>query len=183
VIGTNPTLHVLSIETDLDDELRIRTWLQQAESLEFQVTPVDRLPDVDRVSELDGYDCMLLDMGLPDSRGIEALRSAREIAVQLPIVVFTAAHDDEVAERSMRSGADRLLVKGDFGPDALVNAIVAAVDARRGGIASNTQPAAAGVAILGSGLPMSAQIADGMSGQLAHSSAWNRYRRASGMQF
>ncbi len=126
VIDPNSTIHVLSIEDDFEPDRLVRTWLQQAESRKFQVTP---------------------------------------------------------AEQSMRSGADHFLVKGNFGPDALVETIVSVVDARRGGSVSVGQPVRCGAGALVSALPMSAKIAGDMSDQLAHCGSWNRYRRASGMQF
>jgi DNA-binding response OmpR family regulator len=178
----NSTIHVLSIEDDVDYERLIGAWLRQAESLQFQVTPAERLSDVARPVELEGYDCMLLDLGHSDRLGIETLISARAIAKELPIVVLTAAEDYDVAERSMRSGADDFLVKGNFGPDVLVETIVAAVDGRRAGL---ELPGALGgrMVPLRSSLPVSAQIAADTSDQLACSGSWNRYRRASGVQF
>ena len=69
VIDPNSTIHVLSIEDDIDYERLIGEWLGQAESLNFQVTPAERLSDVARNFELDEYDCMLLDLGLPRQPG------------------------------------------------------------------------------------------------------------------
>ncbi len=184
VIDPISTIHVLSIEDDSDR--LVRTWLRQAESRKFQVTPAERLPDVARHFELSGYDCMLLDLGLPDSLGIETLVSARAIASELPIVVLTGVDECDVAEQSMRAGADHFLVKGNFGPDVLIETIVSAVDARRSRSVSFGQPVRCGAGALVSALPMSpmsAQIAGDMSDQLAYCGSWNRYRRASGMQF
>jgi len=44
---------------------------------------------------LDAVDCALIDLGLPDASGLQALEKVRELAPQLPTVVLTGL-DDEV---------------------------------------------------------------------------------------
>src|SRR5664280_1622302 len=42
---------------------------------------------------LDRVDCAVIDLGLPDASGLEALRRLRELAPTLPVVVLTGLDD------------------------------------------------------------------------------------------
>lgn len=71
-----------------------------------------------------GCDLVLLDLGLPDLDGADALRMLRGVT-DVPVVVATARDDDASIVRLLNSGADDYLVK-PFTPQHL-NARVAAV--------------------------------------------------------
>ena len=60
-----------------------------------------------------GIDAVLLDLGLPDSQGLETFVSVRDQAPELPIIVLTGFDDVAVANMAVRGGAQDYLVKGD----------------------------------------------------------------------
>ncbi|MBY4128316.1 response regulator transcription factor [Rhodococcus fascians] len=53
---------------------------------------------------------VLLDLGLPDMDGLEALRKLRTLS-SVPVVVLTARDDERSVVRSLRGGADDYVVK------------------------------------------------------------------------
>ncbi|WP_436792789.1 sensor histidine kinase [Actinospongicola halichondriae] len=57
-------------------------------------------------------DCALLDLGLPDAVGTEAIAALTSAAPELPIVVLTGSNDPELAGEAIRAGAQDYLVKG-----------------------------------------------------------------------
>lgn len=77
------------------------------------------------------YDLVLLDLNLPDGRGLDLLRELRRGGSQVPVIVLTAM--DQIASRieGLNSGADDYLVK-PFDLSEL-SARVAAVARRYGG--------------------------------------------------
>jgi two-component system, OmpR family, response regulator len=77
------------------------------------------------------YDLVLLDLNLPDGRGLELLRELRRAGSKVPVIVLTAM--DQIASRieGLNSGADDYLVK-PFDLSEL-SARVAAVARRYGG--------------------------------------------------
>lgn len=87
---------------------------------------LDALREVTQV----GCDLVVLDLGLPDLDGAEALRMLRGIT-EVPVVVATARDDEAGIVRLLNSGADDYLVK-PFSPEHL-NARVGAVLRRSGG--------------------------------------------------
>lgn len=56
--------------------------------------------------------CVLLDLGLPDAFGTEAVDAMASMAPDLPIVVLTGSNDPELASEALRAGAQDYLVKG-----------------------------------------------------------------------
>jgi len=60
---------------------------------------------------LTAVDCALIDLGLPDASGLQALEKVRELAPQLPTVVLTGLDDEVTGLIALRAGAQDYLVK------------------------------------------------------------------------
>jgi len=70
-----------------------------------------------------GVDLVLLDLGLPDSRGVDTVvRVVREHPT-LPVIVLTSHADETLARAALAAGAEDYIVKGAIEPAALVRAI------------------------------------------------------------
>jgi serine phosphatase RsbU (regulator of sigma subunit) len=117
-------LRVLLIEDDDGDALLVREELEEVGA-----------PDLRRVGSLrealaelgPEVDCVLLDLGLPDATGLEALASLRSASPGLAVVVLTGLDDEEAGAAAVRAGAQDFLVKGQVGGDTLMRAIRYAV--------------------------------------------------------
>ena len=83
---------------------------------------VDRLADVA---------CAVIDLGLPDASGLQALRRLRELAPTLPIVVLTGLDDGATGLSALRLGAQDYLVKQHADGYAISRAIRFAVERKR----------------------------------------------------
>ena len=57
------------------------------------------------------YDLVLLDLGLPDARGLQALRALRAVADLTPIIVLTGSDDYKQGLIAVREGAQDYLEK------------------------------------------------------------------------
>jgi len=73
---------------------------------------------------------VLLDLGLPDSRGTDGLRRLRAHAPRTAVVVLSGAEDSELAARAFREGAQDYQVKGIFPPGELDRRLRAAIAAQ-----------------------------------------------------
>src|SRR5437762_10441682 len=70
------------------------------------------LSDAIKVLAGDEIDAILLDLGLPDSAGIETVdRLHTLVGDRIPIVVLTARDDDEIGVEAVHRGAQDYLVK------------------------------------------------------------------------
>lgn len=87
----------------------------------------------DAVDILSRYpaDVILLDLGLPESRGLETVDRACELFGHLPIVVLTGLDSEETGLESLRRGAGDYLIKGKFTVDLLVRAIRYAIERKQ----------------------------------------------------
>lgn len=68
-------------------------------------------------------DLVLLDLGLPDSWGLDTLSALRAVAPRIPIVVFTGSDDEEQALRAIKAGAQDYLVKGQLTKAAILRTV------------------------------------------------------------
>jgi len=59
-------------------------------------------------------DIVLLDLGLPDSQGLDTFAKAYAHAPEVPIIVLTSSDDEPLALEAVRKGAQDYLVKGEI---------------------------------------------------------------------
>jgi CheY-like chemotaxis protein/MinD-like ATPase involved in chromosome partitioning or flagellar assembly len=74
------------------------------------------------------FDAILLDLNLPDSRGISTLTSLLERAGDAQIIVLSGTDDDAIGSEAIEKGAADYIVKGDTVGEGLVRRIRLAVD-------------------------------------------------------
>ena len=78
-----------------------------------------------------GATCVLLDLGLPDSQGLQGLRRLLQIEPEAAIVVLTGEANEHLGEQAVRAGAQDYLVKGEVAGHMLHRVIRYAVERRR----------------------------------------------------
>ena len=78
-----------------------------------------------------GAACVLLDLGLPDSQGLNGLRQLLQLEPEAAIVVLTGESSEHLGEQAVRAGAQDYLVKGEVAGNMLNRVIRYAVERRR----------------------------------------------------
>lgn len=122
-------LHLLLVEDDDGDALLVEELLREA-GIPTELTRAWSLEAaLDTISV--GIDCILLDLGLPDASGLDALVQLRE-ASDSALVVLTGLDDSQRGVQAVAAGADDYLVKGQVDGEALGRAVRYAVERRRG---------------------------------------------------
>jgi serine phosphatase RsbU (regulator of sigma subunit) len=74
--------------------------------------------------------CIVLDLGLPDSRGLSGLETLRGLAPDAAIVVLTGLADEHRGVSALAAGAQDYLVKGEIDGRTLVRAVRYALERR-----------------------------------------------------
>jgi two-component system cell cycle response regulator len=81
--------------------------------------------------ERDTFNCVLLDLGLPDADGLEAVKRVRTTAPGVAIVVLSGQEDETLALLAVREGAQDYLVKGRVDHNHIVRAISYAIERKQ----------------------------------------------------
>ena len=112
-MNNNP-IKILLIEDNPGDARLIKEMLIEAKSAPFILEWRDRLHA--GLQWLTEYcaDAVLLDLGLPDSQGLDTYAKVHDQFPRLPIVVLSGLHDESVAIKAVRDGAQDYLVKGQI---------------------------------------------------------------------
>ena len=80
---------------------------------------------------ISGSACVLLDLGLPDSEGLNGLRQLLQLEPEAAIVMLTGQASEHLGEQAVRAGAQDYLVKGEVAGHQLNRVIRYAVERRR----------------------------------------------------
>jgi signal transduction histidine kinase/DNA-binding NarL/FixJ family response regulator len=102
-------MRVLLVEDNEDDAILIREDLSETdiaiERVELLSAALDRLVG-------GSFDAVLLDLSLPDARGLDTIERVRSRVPGVPIVVLTGLNDEDAAVRAVEKGAQDYLIKG-----------------------------------------------------------------------
>ncbi len=123
---------VLLVEDNPGDALLLKEALRDFNSAPpFELVHVDRLGlGVERIAQ-EPFAAVLLDLSLPDAKGVETVVRMQRQAETTPIVVMTGLDDDCAAVEAVRAGAQDYLVKGQIDGRLLVRALSYAIERKR----------------------------------------------------
>ncbi len=93
-----------------------------------RLTHVNCMGDAERFLAGHAVDVILLDLGLPDAQGLEAVRRVQAAAPNIPLVVLTGLDDEALATKALQEGAQDYLVKGQIDPHGLERALRYAIE-------------------------------------------------------
>jgi len=121
-------MQVLLIEDDDGDALLVQELLLEARAA---VTLRRARSMAEARPLLPEATCVLLDLGLPDTRELQGVRWLQEHMPQVAVVVLTGLADEHLGEEAVRAGAQDYLVKGQVDGSLLNRVIRYAVERRR----------------------------------------------------
>ena len=121
-------INVLMIEDDPGDAEYIKEILDDEKYSSFNLNRVDNLASGINVLTKGGVDLVLLDLGLPDSQGIETLQTLQAKVGDIAIIVLTGQDDEHLGVKTVRSGAQDYLVKGKVDSNLLTRSIRHAIE-------------------------------------------------------
>jgi signal transduction histidine kinase len=113
----------LLVEDNLGDARLLYEGLEEALPEQFQMTHVRRLSEALEYLWEETCDVVLLDLGLPDSHGLDTLVVTRAQAPRVPIVVLTGFQDEALADEALKAGAQDYLVKGQVDSKLLARSL------------------------------------------------------------
>ena len=121
-------VRVLLIEDNPGDDLLLRQTLAEVKNTKFEVVSADRLKaGLDLLAKGD-VDVVLLDLLLPDSRGLDTLHKVHSKISSIPVVVLTGLDDEAMAIEAVREGAQDYLIKGQTDVNLTARALRYAIE-------------------------------------------------------
>jgi diguanylate cyclase (GGDEF)-like protein/PAS domain S-box-containing protein len=119
---------LLLVEDNPGDARLMREMFNELESGATTLTHVESMADAEKFLAHSPVDMILLDLGLPDAQGLEAIRRAHAVAPHVPLVVLTGMDDESLASEALRAGAQDYLIKGQIDTRGLFRAMRHAIE-------------------------------------------------------
>lgn len=124
-------LRILIIEDNPGDARLINEMLWEVGTATFESEWADSLASGLGHLAQTRFDAILLDLGLPDSNGIETIERILSEAPGTPLIVFTGLADEVMGVEAVHRGAQDYLVKGSVTGDSLTRSIRYSIERKR----------------------------------------------------
>jgi DNA-binding response OmpR family regulator len=124
-------IRVLLIEDNLVPTKHIEELLKATGDDCYALTTLEQFPDTREQLVQQQWDVLVLDLVLPNGKGIELVRRIKELAPDVPLLIVTTTEDEELALSGIRAGAQDYLVRGQFDGPLLWRIIHRAIERNR----------------------------------------------------
>ncbi|MGA1824678.1 MAG: response regulator, partial [bacterium] len=104
-------MNTLLIEDDPQDVELIKIALADFNNKDDSITHVDRLGKALEELELRHFDVAIVDLALPDSKGIDTVKTLIAEAPSIPVVILTGSRDESLGVEAVHMGAQDYLPK------------------------------------------------------------------------
>ena len=134
-LSAPPTTRVLLVEDDEGDAFLVRELLLEGGAALDIVWVRTVSAATEALAGVDGgagsIECVLLDLGLPDADGLDALHRVLDVAPSVAVLVLTGLSDEHRGTEALVAGAQDYLVKGQVEPQLLARSLRYAVERKR----------------------------------------------------
>jgi PAS domain S-box-containing protein len=127
----SPSVNILLVEDNPDQARRIGELLGEGRDYAFNLQRARRVSEMAGILAKHEVDGILLDLSLPDSKGLETFRHICWIAGNSAIIVLSEREDRELAMQAFQQGAQDYLVKDQITPEVLQHSLANAIERNR----------------------------------------------------
>jgi CheY-like chemotaxis protein len=131
MVVENEPIRILLVEDTPGDVVLLEQNLRQVREVKFKLSHVGQLEGMNGLLATDSFDVLVLDLNLPDSRGLNTVSRAMKQAPWIPIVVLTSVDNEASGMEAVRLGAQDYLVKGEVDGWLLARTIRYAIERKR----------------------------------------------------
>jgi PAS domain S-box-containing protein len=124
-------IRLLVVEDNPADRRLIAEILKGCANPVFRIAEAERLDEGLKLLRKDPVDIVLLDLDLPDSRGLAGLERIVGESPGMPVVVLTGMDDENLGVQAMQSHAADYLAKGRIDVDVLVRSVKYSMERKR----------------------------------------------------
>ena len=126
VMASEP-IQILLVQGDPVDARRLAQMLRAGGATKFRLRCAHKLRQAKRHLQSGRADVALVDLSLPDARGLDILVEAQRTAPSIPLIALSGAADDSLAAQVLHLGAQDFLVKSELNPGQLARALCYAI--------------------------------------------------------
>ena len=123
-----PIKTVLLIEDNPGDARLLREMLNERVQHRTELSYATTMREAETQLAERAFDIILLDLGLPDAEGLEAVRRTHSAAPHTALVVLTGLDDESLAAQVVQEGAQDHLIKGQIETRGLLRAMGYAIE-------------------------------------------------------
>jgi PAS domain S-box-containing protein len=124
-------INILIIEDSPADARLVAEMLRDCRDPSFQTSNTERLDTALEMLENRKFDAVLLDLNLPDSKGLKSLDKITALQPYIPVVLLTGVEDESIGIQALQKNAGDYLVKGKINDYLLSRSIQYAVERKR----------------------------------------------------
>jgi len=125
-------IHILLVDDDPGDRRLVMLALKKSRPpIQFAVQTAQSAAEALDHLKNNSFDLVLLDLGLPDSRGLATVDKVCQAIPHIPVVVLTVLADEETGVQAIKKGASDYLVKSKYFSDLLVRTIRYSLERKR----------------------------------------------------
>jgi diguanylate cyclase (GGDEF)-like protein/PAS domain S-box-containing protein len=119
---------LLLVEDNVGDARLLREMFNEHRSHDTEMMHVQSMSEAEETLAERAVDIIVLDLGLPDVQGMDAVRRARAAAPRVALVVLTGLDDESMGAQALKEGAQDYLVKGQIETRGLLRALRYAIE-------------------------------------------------------
>jgi signal transduction histidine kinase len=119
---------LLVVEDSPGDARLLREMFNEGPANSIVMTHVGSMKEAEAHLAEYVVDVVLLDLGLPDAQGLEAVRRARSAGPDIPLVILSGLDDERLAVEALQDGAQDYLIKGQIDSRGLLRALRHAIE-------------------------------------------------------
>ena len=108
----NNKYNILLVEDNNPDVVLFKEILADTIYSTHRLSSVRKLQDAYKIISKENIDIIVLDLNLPDSRGLGTFEKIADYATDVPVIIYTVTDDESVALDAIRKGAEDYLIKG-----------------------------------------------------------------------
>lgn len=98
----------------IDDSDGVKASIRESLRVGFDVHCVNTLCEAIFLIQKSHFDIILLDLGLPDSKGLGSFDKLINYFPSIPIIIITAREDEDLARSAISKGAQDYIYKSEF---------------------------------------------------------------------
>jgi signal transduction histidine kinase len=124
-------IRILLVEDSETDVVLLKGAFEDIHGFEHELVHVQRLADGLARMQEEPVDVVLLDLGLPDSQGVDTFTKLHRQAPNVPVLILTGLNDESAGVSAISQGAEDFIVKNQVQPSVLARSVRYAIERQR----------------------------------------------------